>query len=200
MSWNKWFRRLVHVNLAPKVFKDILFHINEISKRPVWVEVFIPIFVFSGFYFGLGGEKLRFQLPPRMKTRPDCDAFRSRPIAWSALGSCPLLSGFHHPHPRSILARGGENAHTTVHYSDGRLRLSFVHTQSLGYECVPPSVLRSEVRDTCTYTVDLCGPMIFLYQWIYPRASNVQVPRYNVEIVQSWSTLYVNLINLVLLS
>eukprot|EP01050_Picozoa_sp_SAG11_P056289 SAG11_NODE_34837_length_269_cov_22.782353_1_plen_41_part_10 len=38
-------------NLAPKDFKDNL-SIDEISKWPVWVEVFIPIFVFSGFYFG----------------------------------------------------------------------------------------------------------------------------------------------------
>eukprot|EP01050_Picozoa_sp_SAG11_P060221 SAG11_NODE_39462_length_231_cov_18.356061_1_plen_26_part_10 len=26
----------------------------------------MPIFVFSGFYFGLGGKKQRFQLPPRI--------------------------------------------------------------------------------------------------------------------------------------
>eukprot|EP01050_Picozoa_sp_SAG11_P058288 SAG11_NODE_37162_length_258_cov_0.647799_1_plen_41_part_01 len=26
-------------------------YINEIPSEPVWVEVFIPIFFFSGFYF-----------------------------------------------------------------------------------------------------------------------------------------------------
>ena len=53
----------------------------------------MPIFVFSGFYFGLGGKKQRFQLPPRIRVRPNRASFHKHLRFWSAPGSCPLLSG-----------------------------------------------------------------------------------------------------------
>eukprot|EP01050_Picozoa_sp_SAG11_P007390 SAG11_NODE_615_length_8197_cov_4.551426_4_plen_128_part_00 len=96
---------------------------------------------FSGFYFGLGGEKLRFQLPPRMKVRPDCDAFRSRPITWSALGSCPLLSGLVAPimmrtykfhHNFSTCSNTFFVSHRDPKFSQVRTRL--LHLQSAARE------------------------------------------------------------------